>query len=62
MGSVEGAFADRVNLVGANPVFGLNALGGALAIEMKNGFSYEGGEAVLSASLGAFCGAGTLSS
>jgi iron complex outermembrane receptor protein len=39
---------DRVNLVGANPVFGLNALGGALAIEMKNGFTYEGGEAALS--------------
>jgi iron complex outermembrane receptor protein len=39
---------DRVNLVGANPVFGLNALGGALALEMKNGFTYEGGEAVLS--------------
>jgi iron complex outermembrane receptor protein len=39
---------DRVNLVGANPVFGLNALGGALAVEMKNGFTYQGGEAVLS--------------
>ncbi|MDB5405866.1 MAG: TonB-dependent receptor [Rhodospirillales bacterium] len=39
---------DRVNLVGANPVFGLNALGGALAVEMKNGFTYEGGEATLS--------------
>jgi iron complex outermembrane receptor protein len=39
---------DRVNLVGANPVFGLNALGGALAIEMKNGFTFQGGEGELS--------------
>src|SRR5581483_9074652 len=33
---------DRLNLEGSNPVFGLNALGGALAIEMKNGFTYHG--------------------
>jgi outer membrane receptor protein involved in Fe transport len=36
---------NRINLVGANPVFGLNALGGAVAVELKNGFTYEGGEA-----------------
>ncbi|MBV9118327.1 MAG: TonB-dependent receptor, partial [Acetobacteraceae bacterium] len=35
---------DQVNLVGANPVFGLNALGGALSVQMKNGFTYHGGE------------------
>jgi outer membrane receptor protein involved in Fe transport len=35
---------DRLNLVGSNPVFGLNALGGALAVQMKNGFTYHGGE------------------
>ncbi|HUB14892.1 MAG TPA: TonB-dependent receptor [Acetobacteraceae bacterium] len=35
---------DSMNLEGANPVFGLNALGGALAIQMKNGFTYQGGE------------------
>ena len=35
---------DRMNLVGSNPVFGLNALGGALAVELKNGFTYHGGE------------------
>jgi len=35
---------DRLNLVGSNPVFGLNAQGGALALEMKNGFSFQGGE------------------
>jgi iron complex outermembrane receptor protein len=27
-----------------NPIFGLNALGGAISIEMKNGFNYKGGE------------------
>jgi outer membrane receptor protein involved in Fe transport len=35
---------DRMNLEGANPVFGLNALGGSLAIQLKNGFTYHGGE------------------
>lgn len=30
---------------GANPVFGLNTLGGALAIDMKNGFNFEGHQA-----------------
>jgi outer membrane receptor protein involved in Fe transport len=39
---------DRLNLVGANPVFGLNALGGAIAIQMKNGFTFKGFEADLS--------------
>ena len=27
---------------GSNPVFGLNALGGALSIQMKNGFTHDG--------------------
>ncbi len=35
---------DQVNLVGSNPVFGLNALGGALSVQLKDGFSYHGGE------------------
>jgi len=35
---------DRVDLVGSNPVFGLNALGGALSVRTKNGFTYHGGE------------------
>jgi iron complex outermembrane receptor protein len=35
---------DRMNLVGSNPVFGLNALGGALSVQMKNGFTYHGTE------------------
>jgi outer membrane receptor protein involved in Fe transport len=35
---------DQMNLAGSNPVFGLNALGGALNIRLKNGFTYQGGE------------------
>jgi outer membrane receptor protein involved in Fe transport len=35
---------DKMNLEGSNPVFGLNALGGALNVQLKNGFSYQGGE------------------
>lgn len=35
---------DTMNLEGSNPVFGLNALGGALAVQLKNGFTYHGGE------------------
>ena len=35
---------DRMDLVGSNPVFGLNALGGALSVRTKNGFTYHGGE------------------
>jgi iron complex outermembrane recepter protein len=43
----------RLSLVPNNPVFGLNALGGAVSIEMKNGFTYKGAEAeVLGGSYG----------
>jgi iron complex outermembrane recepter protein len=35
---------DVMNLEGSSPVFGLNALGGALNVQLKNGFSYHGGE------------------
>jgi iron complex outermembrane receptor protein len=35
---------DRIDVVGSNPVFGLNALGGALSVRMKNGFTHQGGE------------------
>ncbi len=35
---------NRLSLVPNNPVFGLNAIGGALSIEMKNGFTYQGAE------------------
>jgi len=34
----------RMTLVPSNPVYGLNAIGGALSFEMKNGFSYHGVE------------------
>ena len=37
------AFAvDQVTLQGSNPVFGLNALGGAVNLDMKTGFSFVG--------------------
>ena len=37
------AFAiSRATLVSGNPVYGLNALGGALALEMKTGFTFDG--------------------
>jgi iron complex outermembrane recepter protein len=54
---INEAFGDTVNLdaiptnaisgitvVSGNPVFGLNALGGAVSINMKDGFSYQGFE------------------
>lgn len=31
-----------------NPAFGLNALGGAINVQMKNGFNYHGGELLVS--------------
>ena len=39
---------DRVELVSASPLYGLNALGGAISVTMKNGFSYQGGDLELS--------------
>ncbi|HYR00101.1 MAG TPA: Plug domain-containing protein, partial [Casimicrobiaceae bacterium] len=60
---INEAFADVVNwdllprnavasmqlLPGSNPVFGLNTLGGALTIQMKDGFRYDGLNASVSA-------------
>jgi len=60
---INEAFADIVNwdlipknavasmqlLPGSNPVFGLNTLGGALTISMKDGFRFEGAGAEMSA-------------
>ncbi len=37
----------QMNLEGPNPVFGLNALGGSLSVQLKDGFTYHGGEAAL---------------
>jgi iron complex outermembrane recepter protein len=49
---------DQMNLEGSNPVFGLNALGGALNVQLKNGFTYQGGELELrGGSFGTFGGA-----
>ena len=43
----------RLDLVPNSPIYGLNALGGALSIRMKDGFSYSGAEAeVLGGSFG----------
>lgn len=55
---INEAFGDSVNfdliptvaiangdIVSGNPMFGLNALGGALVLEMKNGFTWQGFEA-----------------
>jgi iron complex outermembrane receptor protein len=44
---IPGQAIDTANLEGANPVFGLNALGGSLSVQLKNGFTYHGGEVVL---------------
>ena len=38
----------RIEIVSANPVYGLNALGGAASVTMKNGFNYQGTEVELS--------------
>jgi iron complex outermembrane receptor protein len=38
----------QMTLVPSNPVYGLNAIGGALSFEMKNGFTYQGAQGELS--------------
>jgi iron complex outermembrane recepter protein len=43
---------EQMNLEGSNPVFGLNALGGALNVQLKDGFSFHGAE--IEASGGSF--------
>jgi iron complex outermembrane receptor protein len=40
---------NSMSVVSNNPSFGLNALGGAVSIMMKDGFSYQGGEVDLMA-------------
>ena len=35
---------DKTTIVAANPIFGLNALGGAVTVTMKNGFTWQGFE------------------
>ena len=36
---------DRTAIIAGNPIFGLNALGGAVTVTMKNGFTWQGFEA-----------------
>jgi iron complex outermembrane recepter protein len=38
----------NIDVVGSDPAFGLNSLGGAVAVRMKDGFSAPGGEAEVS--------------
>jgi iron complex outermembrane receptor protein len=40
---------NQVELLSSSPLYGLNALGGAISVTMKNGFSYQGADAELSA-------------
>ncbi len=35
---------DGISIIGANPVFGLNAIGGAAVIVMRDGFNFQGAE------------------
>jgi iron complex outermembrane receptor protein len=35
---------DRITVVSSNPVYGLNALGGAVIVNMKNGFTTDGAD------------------
>ena len=47
----------RMVLESSNPAFGLNALGGSLSVELKNGFTWQGAEAeVLGGSFGRISG------
>jgi iron complex outermembrane receptor protein len=39
---------NRVTVASSNPVYGLNALGGAVIIGMKDGFSYDGNQVEIS--------------
>jgi iron complex outermembrane recepter protein len=38
---------NKLTMVPSNPIFGLNAIGGAMTIDMKDGFSYQGKEVEL---------------
>jgi outer membrane receptor protein involved in Fe transport len=44
---LPGQAIEAEDLTGSNPVFGLNALGGALSIRLKDGFGFTGAEASL---------------
>jgi len=40
---------ERLDIVSSSPLYGLNALGGAMAVTMKNGFSHQGADVEFSA-------------
>jgi len=42
--SIPETAVDRMDVWSANPVFGLNALGGSVNLVMKNGFTWQGSE------------------
>ena len=44
---LDSAINEASLLAGGNPLFGLNALGGALSLAMKNGFTYQQNEAAV---------------
>lgn len=48
MSALPDAAIRSLTVEDGNPLFGLNALGGAVDIAMKNGFTYHGGEVELS--------------
>ena len=39
---------ERIEVAGPNPAFGLNALGGAITVKLKDGFTYHGAQLELS--------------
>ena len=39
---------DRIEVAGPNPAFGLNALGGAVTVKLRDGFTYHGAQLELS--------------
>jgi iron complex outermembrane receptor protein len=39
---------NRLDIVSSSPLYGLNALGGAMAVTMKNGFNHQGADAEIS--------------
>ena len=39
---------NRLDVIPTNPVYGLNAIGGAVVLDMKNGFNFDGFEATVS--------------
>jgi outer membrane receptor protein involved in Fe transport len=45
---LPGNAIDQLNMEGSNPVYGLNALGGSVNVQMKNGFTYQGKDLGLS--------------